>query len=376
MMGGVVGIVGSGSLGTRWRAVLAGASTLLLMALLAAPGLAAQEQEALPKRGEGVHVWDDARVINGVDEQDLQAQLQALQEDSDVDIVVVTQQKQPVGSRVTARADAARVLEEWQVGGDDGRGAVMLWNINPQGRTARSGVALGVGFEELDARAVDNAVNTAAQPGLDNQDWKSALVAGRMELETRLSAAASATARPRTSTGPGATSAPRRPTGSGGRRPTSGLSPAAGPPFPDDMEGLRVYDYAEVISPAVIEQLGDAIAAIEERTGAQVVVYTQVKPDAADDAAGTEQDAIALIDQWGIGRAGFDDGLAIFFDLRDNLCNGQVQLYAGPGFAAAFLSNEERQAIFEESMLPLLRDCDFDGALDRRPWPASMRGHG
>ena len=32
-------------------------------------------------------------------------------------------------------------------------------------------------------------------------------------------------------------------------------------------------------------------------------------------AAATEPDAIALIDQWGVGRQGFDDGMAIFFNL-------------------------------------------------------------
>ena len=38
------------------------------------------------------------------------------------------------------------------------------------------------------------------------------------------------------------------------------------------------------------------------------------------------------MDQWGVGRKGFDDGLVIFFDMQPNLEHGQVQLYAGPGF--------------------------------------------
>ena len=62
-----------------------------------------------------------------------------------------------------------------------------------------------------------------------------------------------------------------------------------------------------------------------------------------------------LMDQWGVGRNGFNDGLVIFFDMQPNLQHGQVQLYAGPGFEAAYLSNEERQAIFENDMLPYLR---------------------
>ena len=40
------------------------------------------------------------------------------------------------------------------------------------------------------------------------------------------------------------------------------------------------------------------------------------------------------MDQWGVGRAGFDDGLVILFDLHEgDTCHGQVQLYAGPGLS-------------------------------------------
>jgi uncharacterized membrane protein YgcG len=127
------------------------------------------------------------------------------------------------------------------------------------------------------------------------------------------------------------------------------------------MVGLSVYDYAEVIDASVIDQLQTGIDAIEERTGAEIVIYTQVKPE-ADDPDATERDAIALVDQWGVGRAGFDDGMAIFFNLTDP-CHGQVQLYAAPGFEASYLTNGERQAIFDDQMLPQLRNCDFDGAL-------------
>ena len=78
----------------------------------------------------------------------------------------------------------------------------------------------------------------------------------------------------------------------------------------------------------------------------------------------TEAHAIALMDQWGVGRAGIDDGLVILFDLHESdPCHGQVQLYAGPGFRETWLSNDDRQRIFENDMLPSLRQCDMDGAL-------------
>lgn len=137
---------------------------------------------------------------------------------------------------------------------------------------------------------------------------------------------------------------------------------AAGPPFPDPIEGQAVYDEAGILSAGVIADAEAVIDAIEARTAAEVVVYTQLV-DYGVTTDETVTHAAALIDQWGVGRAGFDDGLAVFFDIDPSLEHGQVQLYAAPGFEATFLTNSERQSIFENDMLPFLRRADFDGAL-------------
>ena len=150
----------------------------------------------------------------------------------------------------------------------------------------------------------------------------------------------------------------------GGAAAASPSSPPPGPPFPQPTDGRAVYDFAGVLSVATIAHAEATIDAIEARTAAEIVVYTQDSGEYDQAADQTRQKAAALIDQWGVGRAGFDDGLAIFFDLEPNLEHGQVQLYAGPGFEAAFLSNEERQGIFDNDMLPYLRSADFDDALD------------
>ena len=148
--------------------------------------------------------------------------------------------------------------------------------------------------------------------------------------------------------------------------PAAALKPAAalaaGPPFPDPVETQAVYDFAGILSAEAIVAAETTIDAIEERTAAEVVVYTQL----VDYGVTTEETlgrATALIDQWGIGRRGFDDGLVIFFDIDPSLEHGQVQLYAAPGFEATFLTNSERPSIFENDMLPFLRAADFDGAL-------------
>ncbi len=138
----------------------------------------------------------------------------------------------------------------------------------------------------------------------------------------------------------------------------------AGPPYPDPVLGLAVYDTAGLFSATTIASVETTIDRVEERTGAEVVVYTQVKPGATTES--TEQDAIDLIDQWGVGRQGFDDGVAILMNVYTEpggRVRGQVQLYAAPGFRGLYLTNEERQRIYDEEMLPRLKAQDFDGAL-------------
>jgi uncharacterized membrane protein YgcG len=140
------------------------------------------------------------------------------------------------------------------------------------------------------------------------------------------------------------------------------VATAAGPPFPPPVDGQAVYDTAGILSDGAIADAEATIDAIEARTAAEIVVYTQLV-DYGVTTDETESRARALIDQWGVGRRGFDDGLAIFFDIDPSLEHGQVQLYAGPGFEATFLTNSERQAIFDDDMVPFLLNADFDGAL-------------
>ena len=89
---------------------------------------------------------------------------------------------------------------------------------------------------------------------------------------------------------------------------------AAGPPFPDPEDGRAVYDTAEMLSAEAEARLEERIDAIEAETGAEIVVYTQHDPDISEDE--NLANAGALIDQWGIGRSGFDDGLVLLVGAR------------------------------------------------------------
>ncbi len=144
--------------------------------------------------------------------------------------------------------------------------------------------------------------------------------------------------------------------------PSAASAVPAGPPYPPAVSGQRVYDNAGIFSSGAISAAEATIGRIEDRTGAQIAVYTQVKPQ-SDTLELVNSDAAALMDQWGVGRKGFDDGLVIMFDMQANLAHGQVSLYAGSGFRAAFLTDSQRQSIFDDEMVPMLRNGEFDLAL-------------
>lgn len=136
---------------------------------------------------------------------------------------------------------------------------------------------------------------------------------------------------------------------------------AAGPPFPDPVTGQAVYDPAGAIDPTTETALETKIDAIEQRSGAEIVVYLQVKPDISEER--NLDDAHALMDQWGIGRSGFDDGLVIMLGLDETKLHGRISLYGGSGFLSAYIDEDGLKAIVDDQIVPAARDRDIDGAL-------------
>ena len=56
-------------------------------------------------------------------------------------------------------------------------------------------------------------------------------------------------------------------------------APPAGPPFPDPTVDVAVYDTASIFRPETIATAERTIDGIETRTGAEVVVYSQLVED-------------------------------------------------------------------------------------------------
>lgn len=138
------------------------------------------------------------------------------------------------------------------------------------------------------------------------------------------------------------------------------LAAAAGPPFPDPVDGQAVYDTAGILTAETIAELESIIDAVEARSGAEMVVYTQVVPDIGEEQ--NFENARALVNQWGIGRSGFDDSLVLMIGMQENLVNGRVALFGGSGFVDAYASEGKLESIVEEVFVPRALAQDLDGA--------------
>jgi uncharacterized membrane protein YgcG len=286
-------------------------------------------------------VYDYADILAPDTERYAEQIADAVESQTGAEVVVFTQ----VGAGGSDPVDGAEALAtEWGVGdaeADDG--LVLFLETDTTGGPTRAAYHAGEGFMDrhMIKPALEVMVATDMGPRLATGDADTAVL-------TALGRVVSSTFG-----------------GDGGGEPTANDdAPPPGPPFPDPETDRAVYDFAGVLSAETIVEVEATIDAIEQRTGAEVVVYTQDAGTYALSTDETMRKARALIDQWGIGRAGFNDGMVIFFDLDPSLEHGQVQLYAAPGFENAFLSNSERQAIFENDMLPHLRSADFDSALE------------
>lgn len=136
----------------------------------------------------------------------------------------------------------------------------------------------------------------------------------------------------------------------------------AGPPYPAPVDGTAVYDPAGALPPELETRVESRIDEIEARSAAEIAVYVELDPGLDTEQA--ESNAAALMDQWGVGRGGFDDGLVIYVGLDETLKHGQLILYGGSGFDAVYANEDLRQQIFDEVMVPKLRSGDVGGAIE------------
>jgi uncharacterized membrane protein YgcG len=136
---------------------------------------------------------------------------------------------------------------------------------------------------------------------------------------------------------------------------------SSGQRFPGAVAGQAVYDPAGAIDAEDEAALETQINAIKARSGAELAVYVQVDPAATQDS--NLAAARALLDQWGVGRSGFDDGLVILVSLTADGVHGQVSLFGGSGFRRGYLSEGDMKAVIDQVIVPAARQRQLGAGL-------------
>ncbi|HLA65268.1 MAG TPA: TPM domain-containing protein [Candidatus Saccharimonadales bacterium] len=131
--------------------------------------------------------------------------------------------------------------------------------------------------------------------------------------------------------------------------------------FTDAVAGRAVYDPSVAIDAQDEAALESQIAAIKARSGAELAIYVQVDPSATQDS--NLAAARALLDQWGVGRPGFDDGLVILVSLQADRIHGQVSLYGGSGFRRGYLSEGDMKAVIDQVIVPAAQQGQLGAGL-------------
>ena len=141
------------------------------------------------------------------------------------------------------------------------------------------------------------------------------------------------------------------------------IGPALALTLPPTREGVYVYDLAHVWRQSTVDRANATITAIGDRTEAQIAVVSWPTGFSSVDTGTAQADAALIMDTWGVGRAGVNDGLVILFDMDQTLAHGQIYLYTGSGFRDRYLSDSEASAVVDNTMRPKAKDGDLDAAL-------------
>ena len=319
---------------------------LVLLGGTARPAVAASPG-VTPVRIPDQAVYDLAGALDADAEAQVEGLADTIGSNANADLVIVTESVEEGRTEAAALARASELRTAMAVGSGQAGGALVVYvGIDPTGCDGQAQLLSDPAFANglLSEETVSTIVDEDIRPLLKSCDPNGAILVALGRIATIAFGLEGGSS-----------------TGSG-PLDDGPLAPPAGPPFPDPTVDVAVYDTASIFRPETIAAAERTIDGIETRTGAEIVVYSQLVEDgrSTEDA---DADARALMDEWGVGRKGFDDGLVILFDMYPGREHGQVILYGGPGFRATFLDNKAKQQIFEDDMLPRLRAGDFDGAL-------------
>ncbi len=132
--------------------------------------------------------------------------------------------------------------------------------------------------------------------------------------------------------------------------------------LPPSQEGKSVYDFAGIWRSDVVASAGQTADRLRSGTGVQMAVVSIPSGQSSVSTGEAEQTARDIMDAWGVGQAGVDNGIVVLFDLDTTLQHGQIYVYGGRGIVGKYMSGAAAQNVAND-MLAKAKAGDLNGAL-------------
>ncbi len=120
-----------------------------------------------------------------------------------------------------------------------------------------------------------------------------------------------------------------------------------------------VSDYADLLSRQDIDRVTQAVTAIEASTGAEIAVIVQ---DTLDENITMEEQALAYLSGWKVGKKGQDNGLVLLLVVDKSHQHGQYRFETGLGLEGDLPDGRLGQ-IGRENLIPYFRQGDYGGGI-------------
>ncbi|MHB8960269.1 MAG: TPM domain-containing protein [Candidatus Limnocylindrales bacterium] len=132
--------------------------------------------------------------------------------------------------------------------------------------------------------------------------------------------------------------------------------------LPPNEPGRSVYDFAGIWSADTIASAQQTADRLRAQTGVQMAIVSIPTGDSSVDTSTAEADAKRIMDAWGVGQRGVNNGIVVLFDLDTSLRHGQIYVYGGSGIVGKYLSATGAQNVAND-MIAKAKEGDLDGAL-------------
>lgn len=132
--------------------------------------------------------------------------------------------------------------------------------------------------------------------------------------------------------------------------------------LPPSQEGRQVYDFAGIWRADTIASAEQTADRLRAQTGVQMAIVSIPSGFSSVDTGDAEQTAKDIMDAWGVGQAGVDNGIVVLFDMDRSLRHGQIYIYGGRGVISKYVSADAAQHIANDMLVPA-KAGDLNAAL-------------